>query len=94
MRVSELTRPKVVTRTIELADDETITVEFDRNKVTPAWVGEARARDDAQDGLSLPKALAGLILSWDVTNDDGSPYPPTVPDPERTAGEDHRGVHA
>lgn len=77
MRVSDLTRQKPVQATIDLGDGDTIAVTFDRNRVTPAWVTLAQQRDEQQDTLSLPKALADVILSWDVTNDDGSAFAPT-----------------
>ncbi len=78
MRVSELTRAKPVDATIDLGDGDVINLSFDRNKVTPAWVALAQKRDEEQDTLSLPKALEDVIVSWDVTNDDGSPFPPTA----------------
>lgn len=78
MRVSELTRQKPVSATIDLGDGDAIQVTFDRNRVTPAWVTLASKRDEEQDTLSLPKALADVLLSWDVTNDDGSEFAPTA----------------
>ena len=78
MRVSELTRAKPVDATIDLGDGDVINLAFDRNKVTPAWVQLAQKRDEEQDTLSLPKALEDVILSWNVTNDDGSSFEPTA----------------
>ena len=78
MRVSDLTRPKPVEATIDLGDGDTIAVTFDRNRVTPAWVTVAQRRDEEQDTLSLPKALADVIVSWDVTGDDGGEFAPTA----------------
>ena len=72
MRVSEITRQKPVEAVIDLGDGDTITLQFDRNMVTPAWVEEGR-----KDAF-LSRALAEVILSWDVVNDDGSPYEPTA----------------
>lgn len=71
MRVSDITRQKPVEAVIDLGDGDTITLQFDRNMVTPAWVEEGR-----KDSF-LSRALAEVILSWDVVNDDGSPYQPT-----------------
>lgn len=71
MRVSDLTRQKPVEVVIDLGDGDAVTVQFDRNMVTPAWV-EA-GREDA----FLSRALSEVILSWDVVNDDGSAYEPT-----------------
>jgi hypothetical protein len=78
MRVSDLTREKAVRAVVDLGDGDTIDLKFDRNKVTPAWVTLALQRDEAEDTLSLPKALADVILSWDVTNDDGTDFAPTA----------------
>lgn len=78
MRVSDLTRPKLVTTTIDLGDGDSVNVVFDRNRVTPAWAAEANRRDEDQDALSLPKALEDVISEWDVTNDDGTQFLPTA----------------
>ena len=77
MRVSDLTRTKPTTASVDLGDGDTIQLTFDRNKVTPAWVTVAQRRDEEQDTLSVPKALADVLLSWDVVNDDGTEFPPT-----------------
>jgi hypothetical protein len=78
MRVSDLTRPKPRNADIDLGDGDTVHVVFDSNKVTPNWVAEAKTRDEAEDVLSLPKCIAEVMISWDVTADDGSAYPPTA----------------
>lgn len=77
MRVSELTRQKPVNVTIDLGDGDSITLAFDRNRVTPAWVTVAQKRDEEQDTLSLPKALADVVLSWDVYAEVEGDYPPS-----------------
>lgn len=76
MRVSELTRQKLKDISIDLGDGDSITLTFDLNGVTPAWVSETQRRDQEQDVLSLPKCLSEVIIKWDVTNEDGSEYPP------------------
>lgn len=78
MRVSDLTRQKPVSTTVDLGDGDTVTLTFDRNRVTPAWVQLAQKRDEDQDALSLPKALADVLLGWDVTDDDGAVFPPVA----------------
>lgn len=75
--VGQLTREKRMRATIEHDEGVTIALVFDSNKITPAWVAEAEARDEEKDTQSLPKALASVLLEWDVTQEDGSPYPPT-----------------
>ncbi len=74
--LSSLTRAKPTQAVIDLGDGDTVTLTFDRNRVTPAWVALASKRDEEQDPLSLPKALADVIDQWDVTND--GPFPPTA----------------
>ncbi len=78
MRVSELTRQKPVDATIDLGDGDAIVVSFDRNQVTPAWVALAETRDKEQDTLSMPKALADVILGWDVILEAEGDFPPTA----------------
>lgn len=71
----ELTRRKQKDVTIDLGDGDTVTVAFDLNKVTPAWVNEMQ-KSSNEDALVLSKGLAVVIIGWDVT-DDGQPFPPT-----------------
>lgn len=78
MRVSDLTRPKLVETTVDLGDGDAVTLTFDRNKVTPAWAAIAEQRDNAEDVLSVPKTLADVLVSWDVTDDNDAPFPPTA----------------
>jgi hypothetical protein len=68
MRVSDLTRSKPTPFTVDLGDGDSVQGMFDRNKVTPAWVESGR------NDQFLSDALADVILEWDVTNDDGSPF--------------------
>lgn len=73
--IRHLTRPKPTVALIDLGDGDTVNVTFDRNKITPLWMEEAEKRDREKDTQSLPKSLADVILSWDVTN-EGAAYPP------------------
>lgn len=75
--VRHLTRPKPSVAIIDLGDDDTVTITFDRNKVTPAWVVETEQREAERSAALLASALADVILDWDVTA-DGQPYPPTA----------------
>lgn len=75
--LKNLTRQKLVDHVVDIGDGEQVTIRFDRNAVTPAWVAEASARDEQQDPLSLPKALADVLVDWDIT-DDGAAFPPTA----------------
>ena len=73
-KLTRLTRRKPVTVEIDLGDGDTLVVEYDRNRVTPNWVGVAQDRVNAQDVLATSTALAEVILQWDVT-DDGAAVP-------------------
>lgn len=73
--LASLTRQKPVNVTIDLGDGDTVTVTFDRNKVTPGWVDAMQKRGDG-DALALSHGLAETIHAWDVT-EDGQPFPPT-----------------
>jgi hypothetical protein len=75
--IGALVRVKPRDTTVDLGDGDLLTVTFDMNKVSPAWTEAAERRDDAQDALSLPKALAEVILDWDVTQ-DGQPFAASV----------------
>ena len=75
--ISNLTRRKIVTTTVDI-DGESVQVTFDRNKITPAWVAATQERDREKDALSIPKAFAEVIVEWDITDEAGDPYPPTV----------------
>ena len=61
---------------IELGDDA-LTLQFDAEKVTPRWMNETMTALDATDMLAVPRALAEVLLGWDLT-DEGNPYPPSA----------------
>jgi hypothetical protein len=71
--ISNLTRSRATQATIDVAG-EPVTIVFDAAKITPGWRREVLTSDDP---LAIPSALAGLILQWDVTDDDGAAFPPT-----------------
>jgi hypothetical protein len=75
--IGTLTRQKLVNADIDLGDGDSVRISFDSNKVTPAWVRETERRVEDRDTLSLPKALAEVIVGWDVTQ-DGQEFPPTA----------------
>ena len=51
---------------------------FDRRAVTPKWALRFERRNTAGDPEAAAKALAEVVLTWDVTADGGEPFPPTV----------------
>ena len=75
---SHLTRPKPRQVVVDLGDGDIINVVFDSNRITPAWMRDAETRDSERDALSLSKALAEVIMRWEVTDDDGSVFEPNA----------------
>lgn len=70
MDLDHLTRVKPRPATIDLGDGDKIELMYDFSKVTPEWMRDSRNRDEEADPLSMPKALAEVILSWDVSIGD------------------------
>ena len=73
--LSNLTRQKPVEKLIHIGDGDQVSIVFDRNSITPAWVKSAQADERESDPFTVPKALAAVIISWDVTDDDGNVLP-------------------
>lgn len=67
--LTQLNRVKPTTTVIDLGDGDQVRVTFDRNKITSAWQDENQMREDS-DSHGLAKALASVILSWDVTENE------------------------
>ena len=69
---SQSRRPKPTEAMIDLGDGDTLNIVFDRNEITPAWVEHAqrKANEDA-DAYALAFALAEVVQSWDLFEDDG-----------------------
>lgn len=77
--LSQLRRPILVDHTVDFGDDIVVTFRFDRNKITDAWLREWAQLEATPDATSaINQALADLIHAWDITNDDGSAFPPTA----------------
>ena len=75
---SQFRRPVLRSHTVDFGDGVEVAFRYDRNKITDAWYAEWQRLEGEQDANALNKALADLIESWDVVNDDGSPVPPTA----------------
>lgn len=72
-------RPRrVVAATIDLGEGFVVNVRFDAAALTPAWMRDATRTGNESDALQMAAAVADVVVEWDVTNDDGTAYPPTV----------------
>jgi len=74
MKLSKLTAPRPTQATIEVMGDPVV-ISYDRALITGTFF-ESRA------GTPVRATLSELLISWDVTGDDGKPYQP----PERANG--------
>lgn len=70
-RLSDISRPELVTETFTVHGEQ-VTVTFDRSKINLHW-GRF-----AMDSDTLHEALAEVIQTWDIVNDDGTPFPPVA----------------
>ena len=75
---SQLRRPVVVAHTVTFGDGVDVTFQFDRNKITDAWLQEWSRLEEERNTSAINEMLVDLVVSWDVVNDDGSPYPLTA----------------
>ena len=72
--VSSVRRPRIVETAVDF-DGELVTVTFDANRLTPAWI--AAVQNEQADPMAAPRALASLIVGWDITDDAGGVWPPS-----------------
>jgi len=72
--LESLTRPKLVTVAFS-HDGEVVTIRYDRNKLTTGLLASVQ---EAEDARALAEMYATVIEAWDVTENDGSPFPPTA----------------
>lgn len=60
-------------------EQETLTVVFDRNKITGSWAnGVQRAIASGAVGNEIYAATADLLISWDVVDDNDNTLPPSA----------------
>lgn len=68
MRVSNVKQVRLASFKLEYLDDEAL-ITYDRSKLTPRWFDEMLE-------LPLRRMLPEVIVSWDLVNDDGTPFVP------------------
>lgn len=68
MKLSKLTQPRPTQATIEVLG-EPVVVTYDRAMITSAFFA-------TRVGTPVRETLAEILISWDVTGDDGKPYQP------------------
>jgi len=73
--VRSIRRQFPVTVTIPVGD-ESFTVRFDREAITPWLLDQMSRAIDSGDFLASARMLEAVILEWDLT-DEGAPYPPS-----------------
>lgn len=84
--IGSLKKPKLAVATVEL-DGETVEVSFDRNAVTFGWAADALHAFQSKDARAIATTLSQVIHSWDITEEDGTPYPPVAANVESLPAE-------
>jgi hypothetical protein len=67
MKIAKLKESRPSQTTLALGGGETITLVYDRAVITKEW---------PKPGSKRIERLSQLLMSWDVTHDDGTPYQP------------------
>lgn len=72
-RASSLSRraPREIELPIIFGGATSFTLTFDANRVTRNW---ARETDGSDDLFGFYDGVCAIVTSWDLTEDDGSPY--------------------
>jgi hypothetical protein len=71
---SSLKRPHPVEVVFE-AEGETVTIVFDRNRITQGWAKRIQQGMESQDMEAAISGMLEVLQSWDVVEEDGSPTP-------------------
>jgi hypothetical protein len=68
---------KIIETSVNFGPDAELAFSFDANKVTPLWFNSQQRRLEEQDVLTVSRALAEIIESWNLTV-AGQPTTPDV----------------
>ena len=71
---AQLRRPVIVNHDVDFGDGVTVKFVYDRNKITDAWMAQWERLESEQAAPQMNAMLDDLITSWDITNEDGTPY--------------------
>lgn len=74
--ISGITRPDPVEFTATLGG-ESVTVVFDGAKLTSRWAQAVRNAEAAEDLDVIVGKLSEILISWDVTDEQGAEVPPS-----------------
>jgi hypothetical protein len=76
--ISQLRRPIIIQHSVDFGDEVVIAFRYDRTKITDAWLRRWTELETAENIGAINSVLAELIEGWDVTDDEGAPFPPTA----------------
>jgi len=77
-RLSALTKQLPVSVTFAY-EDESLTVVFDRNKITQNWARRIRQAIETESvDEAVFAATLEILIDWDVVDDDGNKIPPSM----------------
>ncbi len=74
---SHFRKPRVVNHSIDFWGGDVKFV-YDANKLRDSWINEWAAVEAQGDAGKLNEMLDDLIINWDVTNEDGTPFSKTA----------------
>ena len=75
---SHLTRPRPREVVVDFGEGDTLSITFDSNAITPAWMYRVEVIQNEMDSMLLSRQLADIILGWDLVEENGSEFPPTA----------------
>ena len=76
-KFSSLTRQHPVSATF-LFEDESLTIVFDRNRITQRWLNGIAKGLTEEDPGSMARAVLEVLISWDVQDEHGNQLEPTI----------------
>jgi hypothetical protein len=77
-RLSALTKQLPVSVTFAY-EDESLTVVFDRNKITQNWARKVRQAIETESvDEAVYAATLEILIDWDVVDDEGNKIPPSM----------------
>ena len=76
-KFSSLTKQHPVTVTFGF-EDESLTISFDRNRITQRWLNNVGKGMQDDDPSSIARLVLEVLIAWDVEDEHGNRLEPTV----------------
>ena len=76
-KFSSITKQHPVSVTFAL-EDESLTISFDRNRITQRWLNNIAKGMVDDDASSIARLVLEVLLAWDVQDEHGNQLEPSV----------------